>query len=78
MVGETSQNRMYKGISDNVQGLRTGPVTFVFSSCFLRSITSASQLTQLVAGWVGGRECGRSRRPICYMTFDMFHRDYPT
>ena len=34
-------------------------LTFVSNTCFLRSITSAHRLTQLVAGWVGGRR----RRP---------------
>ena len=39
-----------RGVSDNVQGLRTGPNTFASNTGFLRSITSAHRVTQLVAG----------------------------
>ena len=52
--------------SANVQGLRTGPVTFVSNTCLLRLNTFVSRLNPL--GPVGSEVAvgGRRRRPICY------------
>jgi len=50
----------------NVQGLRTGPDHFILNTLFLRSITSAHELTQVAAGWVGGRPQAAGAGGPCY------------